>query len=86
MSDYDFENELTGWAEHVRDEAYECGELAARRREAQREFEAEVRHVYAEMGEEQAHWDALQANPLTATCSYDFAPVCSSGPDDDLPF
>lgn len=33
--------ELTGWEEHVRDEAWECGEIAAMREEARREEESE---------------------------------------------
>ena len=35
-------DELTGWEEHVRDEAWECGELAALRRESEEEARKEA--------------------------------------------
>jgi DNA-binding FadR family transcriptional regulator len=76
------DDELTGWEEHLRDEAWECGELAARRREA--EDEARLEAAMAEQEEA----EALRARGFP--CSS--APCCARGRalaecrEDDLPF
>lgn len=86
---YEIEFELTGYAEHLRDEAYECGELAAMRREANREAEREA--WYAEEADRVAReeFEAQQANPFTSVCPFDSwnAPECQPHrADDEIPF
>ncbi len=76
-------HELTGWEEHVRDEAWECGELAARRREA----EEEVRKEVAMLEFENEEWLRARGFPCQAATT-----ACSRGnafaecAEDDLPF
>lgn len=87
---YEIEADVTGWDEHVRDEAYECGELAAMRREAEREHEMEEAMYDAELEEQEALWAAQQANPFTSVCEFiggAFEPECRPHEaDDEIPF
>ena len=53
------EEELTGWEEHCRDEASECGEYAAMREEARREAAMEAA-MYEDECREAAEEDARQ--------------------------
>jgi hypothetical protein len=84
------EDELTGLEEHLRDEAYECGEVAAMRREAE-----EFHRMEAAIGEaEQREWEEEDArlNPF-GRCVMDdptnrglFPRMCETSGDEDIPF
>ena len=79
-------NELTGWEEHLRDEATECGELAAMRREAKRDARTEAAMIRAEQEEEEREWKAQQANPLRSVCSYPAPYAAECRFHDPIPF
>ncbi len=78
-----FGYELTGLEEHLRDEAWECGELAAMRREAEQEarMEGEMQAAY-----EEQMWEEQQADPLRAVCWNGPSPECLLREDDNIPF
>ncbi len=67
---YLMEDELTGLEEHLRDEAWECGEMAAMRAEAHAEWEAENSEQEYLNAKHQAEWEAQQADPLRAVCDF----------------
>jgi len=87
---YDIEFELTGYEEHCRDEAYECGDRAAMRREAEREHEMEEAYHDAMLAEQEALWAAQQADPFTSVCEFiggAFEPECRAHEaQDEIPF
>jgi hypothetical protein len=74
------EHELTGLEEHLRDEAWECGELAARRREAEREARLEAAHLDFELEEARQAW-GHRCESLTPVCQGRVTAECF-----DLPF
>jgi hypothetical protein len=61
-------DELTGWEEHVRDEARECGELAARRREAEEDARKEIALLEQEE-EEYRQSRGFSCQPAVPSCS-----------------
>ncbi len=61
-------DELTGYEEHMRDEATECGERRAMREAAYREHEMEAQIAEEEDREREAEWLEQQADPLRSVC------------------
>ncbi len=76
------DHELTGWEEHVRDEAWECGEIAARRREAEEEARMEAA-MYEHEEEEYRLSRGLPCSPVSG-CSRG-RPLAECAPD-EIPF
>lgn len=77
--------ELTGLEEHLRDEAWECGELAARRLEAEEEARKEAAAWEYEM-EEARLAEGLPCLPATPGSACSRARSASECREDDIPF
>lgn len=60
---------MTGWEEHCRDEAHECGERVAMRREAEAEGRAEARNM--------AHEAMLEENDRRTARGFCLATFCN---------
>lgn len=84
MSNYDYE--LTGFEEHMNDEAYECGELAAMRAEAEREARAEA--AIAAWEEEEAEAEDRRRYPGGRCVPYSWGrgPHCETAEEAACPF